>query len=110
MAEEWLILAPIAGLASIVVALILYRYVRKQDPGTEKMKEIAAAIKEGADAFLKRQYRTLAIFGAVMAALLFIFLPKPFFNGGVLALAYIVGAICSGLAGYFGMDIAVGRM
>lgn len=61
MAEEWLILAPLTGLVSVIVALILYRYVRKQDPGTEKMKEITAAITEGAQAFLKRQYKTLAI-------------------------------------------------
>lgn len=107
MVEEWIFLAPISGLASIAVALALRQYVRGQDAGTEKMSEIAAAITEGAKAFLARQYRTLAIFAAVMAILLFTFIPKPFFNGGALAIAYVIGAICSGLAGYLGMDIAV---
>jgi K(+)-stimulated pyrophosphate-energized sodium pump len=107
MAEEWILLAPASGLASIAIALALRQYVRKQDAGTEKMGEIAAAITEGAKAFLARQYKTLAIFGAVMSILLFTFLPEPFFKGGLLAVAYIIGAVCSGLAGYLGMDIAV---
>jgi len=107
MAANLIVFVPLAGLASIAIALVLYGYVIKRDPGTEKMQQIAAAIKEGAHAFLQRQYQTLAIFGAIMALLLFIFLPKPFFNGAHLAMAYVIGATCSGMAGYFGMEVAV---
>ena len=66
---EWL-LAPISALISIVAVLYLFYYVNKQDSGNKKMQEIAGAIKEGADAFLKREYRTLAYFVIIVAIVL----------------------------------------
>ena len=59
MFEPWLI-APIAALISILAGLYFYRYVDKQDSGTERMKEISEAIKEGSKAFLKREYTKIA--------------------------------------------------
>lgn len=96
-----LILAPVSGLVSIFFAIYLYYYVKKQEVGTPRMKEIADAITEGANAFLKRQYKTLAIFVVILSVIITIFLN---FNT---ALAYILGSVCSGLAGYFGMNVAL---
>jgi K(+)-stimulated pyrophosphate-energized sodium pump len=110
--EEWLI-APISALISLLVALYLYYYVKKQDAGTKRMQEIAGAIKEGANAFLKREYKTLAIFVVAVAVLLGIFVPEPIWitktmtKNISLALAYVFGSLSSALAGYFGMDVAL---
>ena len=62
-----LMIAPISGIVSIIVALYLYFYVKKQNAGTPKMKEISYAIREGAITYLKREYKTLAIFVAILA-------------------------------------------
>ncbi|MDH5266911.1 MAG: sodium-translocating pyrophosphatase [Candidatus Bathyarchaeota archaeon] len=110
--EEWLI-APISALISLFVALYLYFYVKKQDAGTNRMQEISGAIKEGANAFLKREYTTLAIFAVVVAVLLGIFVPEPIWitetkiKNISLALAYLFGSFSSALAGFFGMDVAL---
>lgn len=111
MFEPWLI-APLSALISILVGLYFYRYVDKQDSGTKKMQEIASAIKEGANAFLKREYTTLAIFVVIVATLLCIFLPSPLWmtseplKNVQLAIAYLFGSFCSALAGVLGLSIA----
>jgi len=110
--ELWII-APLAALVSIVAAAYLLMYVNKQDSGTAKMREIAGAIQEGANAFLKREFLYLSVFVAIMAMVLCIFLPEPIWltetitENLSLASAYIFGSICSGLAGYFGMTVAL---
>jgi len=110
--EEWLI-APISAVISLLVALYLYYYVKKQDSGTKRMREISDAIKEGADAFLRREYSILAIFVVIVAIVLGIFLPEPIWtttnavSNLSLALAYMFGSFCSALAGLLGMDVAV---
>jgi len=109
--QPWLI-APIAALISILAGLYFYRYVDKQDSGTERMKEISDAIKEGSKAFLKREYTILAIFVVVVGTLMGIFLPSPVWTSAdpiqniSLTLSYFFGAFLSALAGYVGMDIA----
>ena len=106
---EWFLIAPIAGLASIALAGYLYRYVTSQESGTERMREIAGAIKEGAKAYLRRQNLTLAVFVAVMAAVLgvlFAFL-KSVPHGISIAVAYAFGSVCSTVAAYVGMMAAV---
>jgi len=111
MFEPWLI-APIAALISILAGLYFYRYVDKQDSGTERMQEISDAIKEGSKAFLKREYTILAIFVVIVGALVGIFLPSPVWTTAepiknlTLSLSYFFGAFLSALAGYVGMDIA----
>jgi K(+)-stimulated pyrophosphate-energized sodium pump len=108
--EPWLI-APIASIVSILVGIYFYRYVEKQSSGTEKMREISDAIRTGARAFLKREYTTLAIFVAIIAVLLLIFVPAPIWSGSPLnnlslALAYLFGSTFSALAGFLGLNIA----
>ena len=109
--ESWLI-APLSALVSIIVGLYFYHYVDKQDSGPERMQEIASAIKEGASAFLKREYTTLAIFVVIVAALLCIFLPSPLWmtseplKNVQLTIAYMFGSFCSALAGVLGLNIA----
>jgi len=111
MIDPWLI-APISAIISILVGLYFYRYVDKQDSGTEKMKDISSAIRIGANAFLKREYTILAVFVVVVAALIGVFLPTPIwtsaniFSNISLSSAYMFGAFCSALAGFFGLDIA----
>jgi len=107
----WL-LAPASALTSIAVGLYLFYYVNKQSSGTKKMQQISAAIKEGANAFLRREYTILAVFVLVVATLIGVFLPAPLWTNGnpidnlSSALAYLFGAFCSALAGFFGMDVA----
>jgi len=96
-----LIIAPISGIASIIVAIYLYFYVKNQNVGTPKMKDVSDAIREGAVAYLKRQYMTLTVFSAIIAILIAVLLD---YNQ---AIAYIIGSICSALAGFLGMDIAL---
>lgn len=111
MLDPWLI-APISAIISILAGLYFYYYVNKQDSGTPKMKDVSSAIKEGAKAFLKREYTILTIFVVVVGSLIGIFLPTPIWTNPnpvqnvTLSLAYFFGAFLSALAGYFGMDIA----
>lgn len=111
MFDPWLI-APLSALVSILVGLYFYRYVDKQDSGTQRMQDIAAAIREGANAFLKREYTTLAVFVIIVATLIVVFLPSPLWLssnplGNVqLTLAYMFGSFCSALAGFLGMNVA----
>jgi K(+)-stimulated pyrophosphate-energized sodium pump len=111
MIEVWFI-APLSALISIVVGFYFLRYVNKQDSGSEKMKEISGAIKEGAAAFIRREYTTLAIFVIVVAILIGVFLPQPIWASDDLMLnlqlpiAYMFGSFCSALAGYLGLNVA----
>ena len=109
--NAWLI-APLVAVLSILTGLYILRWVKAQDPGSERTRFIGGAIKEGSQAFLNRMFSTLAIFVAIMAAILFVFLPHPLWltstpmNNVLLAVAYIFGSLCSGVAGYVGMDVA----
>jgi K(+)-stimulated pyrophosphate-energized sodium pump len=100
------------AILSILTGLYILRWVKSQDPGSERTRFIGGAIKEGSQAFLSRMYRTLAMFVAVMSLVLFVFLPHPIWltstpmNNVMLAVAYLFGSLCSGVAGYIGMDVA----
>jgi K(+)-stimulated pyrophosphate-energized sodium pump len=100
MIIDWTI-APITASISILVAIYLYFYINKQSSGTEKMKEIAGAIQEGARAFLKVEFKYLAVFVVVVAVILGIFLDP------IMSIAYIFGSVCSALAGFLGMTVAL---
>ena len=95
----WLIIA--SGVLAIVYGIWAVRSILAADAGNEKMQEIAAAIQEGASAYLSRQYRTIAIVGVAIAALV------AYFLGLKVALGFIIGATLSGLAGYVGMLVSV---
>jgi K(+)-stimulated pyrophosphate-energized sodium pump len=92
--------ALICGAAGVIYALLTAGWVTKQDAGNERMQEISNAVKEGAQAFLAREYKTVAIVGVVLCVLLF-------FLGKWIAIGFIIGAVGSALAGYIGMMISV---
>src|ERR1700689_5397626 len=98
MQTLWLIVA--CGVLAIVYAIWATRSVLSADAGSEKMQEIAAAIHEGAQAYLKRQYSTIAVVGVV------IFLVVGYFLGWLVAIGFAVGAILSGSAGFIGMNVS----
>jgi len=92
-----------AGVVAILFAFWKTAWINKQDAGTDKMKEIGAAIRTGAMAFLKRQYKVLAIFVVTVAILLAIGNKD---NQRLVAVSFAVGAFCSALSGFFGMRVA----
>ena len=99
---ELLFLAPAIGVVALLVALVFAKRVTAVDAGTDRMKEIAGYIHEGAMAFLKREYKMIAIFVAV----LFVILTVTPGLGLTTAICFLVGAIFSILAGFFGMQVA----
>jgi len=98
---DWIAwMAPAAAVFGIAVALYLASWVLKQDAGNDKMKEISQATQEGALAFLKREYRILAIFALIVAVVLGLTVHV------LTAAAFLTGALLSALAGFFGMYVA----
>jgi K(+)-stimulated pyrophosphate-energized sodium pump len=96
---DWLVLA--CGLLALTYGAITARIVLAAPTGNERMREIAAAIQEGARAYLNRQYTTIAIVGVIIGAILF------FTLGGYVVIGFAIGSILSGLAGYVGMNVSV---
>ena len=111
----WIV--PAAGIITIIFALLLIRNVMKRPTGTPKMKEIGDIIFRGAWAFLKRQYSTIAMYSVAIAIIIGVLVGvlggtevkgySPLDIGWRTGVAFLVGAFCSGLAGFLGMYIAV---
>lgn len=99
-------LVPLAGVLALVYAWFKTQWVTKQDVGTPEMADLAKSIAEGARAFLRQEYRVLVVFVAVVAVLLaFANMSQPQ-SSWLIAVSFIVGAFCSGLAGFIGMNVA----
>ncbi|QTD52958.1 sodium-translocating pyrophosphatase [Sulfidibacter corallicola] len=101
-----LYLFPAAGLVALGFAWFKAMQVNKEEVGTEKMAKIAGHIREGAMAFLAREYKVLSAFVLVVAILLAWQNASDSESSALIALSFIVGALCSGFAGFFGMRIA----
>ncbi len=115
----WLFISIGASVLSIAVALYLYFWVKRQTPGTEKAQEVASWIREGAQTYLRRLYIALTVVALVLGfiiAVIFSFDLTEIASGSAdlnpakgisMAVAFVGGAVCSAIAGYMGMGIAV---
>ena len=96
-----LLLVAAASILSIVYICYLIWRILRENEGTDRMKEISSYIREGANAYMKRQYSVIAIIIVIIAAVIAIFVGRP------VALAYVIGAACSALTGFIGLHIAI---
>lgn len=105
-----LLIVSLIAVAGLGFAAYLAYWILSHDEGSDEMKSVAQAIQEGAMAFLHREYKVLTLFIIILTPILWYFLDDPntpINEGKYTAISFIVGALCSGLAGYLGMRIAV---
>jgi K(+)-stimulated pyrophosphate-energized sodium pump len=98
-----ILFALICGIAGVIYGIITAIWVNKQDAGNQKMIDISNAVKEGANAFIAREYRTVAVVAVILVAILF-FVPA---LGKWAALGFIIGTVGSALAGFIGMWVSL---
>jgi K(+)-stimulated pyrophosphate-energized sodium pump len=98
---DYVLVAIACGIAAVFYGLVTTQQVLKASPGNARMQEIAAAIQEGAQAYLNKQYGAIAIVGVIVAALVW------WFFGVYGAVGFLLGAVLSGVTGYIGMNVSV---
>src|SRR5882672_9994913 len=104
--DKLIYLVPVMGLVGLVYTLIKFFWVSKQDAGTDRMKEISNYIAEGAMAFLKAEWKILGYFAVIVALLLGFMGSRSETSHWSIAIAFIIGAFFSALAGFIGMKAA----
>ena len=108
--STFLWIAMSVGVLGLIFALFLARSVLKYDTGTEEMRVISNAIREGAEAFMSRQYTSIAALAVVLAIALYVgyrFSPFTAPMAGKVVISFLIGAVCSGFAGYTGMFVSI---
>jgi len=105
MGQNLIYVVPALGVLALLYVVWRSAWVSKQEEGTERMQRIAKAIYEGAMAFLKAEYKILGIFVAVVAVLLAVS-ANPVTSSWLVGVSFVIGAICSALAGFIGMRVA----
>jgi K(+)-stimulated pyrophosphate-energized sodium pump len=109
--EKFMYFSIVVSVAAFLFAGWLYLWVKKQPSSNKKVAEIGKLIRDGANVFLRKEYKILAIFSGVVAVLLFLFLPSPIWKGKfaanlTMALSYIAGTVFSGIAGKIGIQVS----
>ncbi len=119
MSQTWLFVGILSGLLSVGVAILLYYWVMRQDAGSEKAQQVAGWIRDGAASYLKKLYTALTLVAVILGiiiAIVFSFDLTQLGSASVdfqpikgleMAFAFILGAVCSAVAGYIGMSVAV---
>ena len=110
-ANAWAWIALVISIASFVVAAYFYKWVKKLPVANARLEEVGKLIRDGAFTFLKREYRILGVFAAVVMVLIVLFFPEPVWHGDPMknvqmAIIYLFGTVLSALAGYVGISIA----
>jgi K(+)-stimulated pyrophosphate-energized sodium pump len=103
---NWIFIIPALGIVALIFAFIKTKWISSLDPGTERMVEISGFVRDGAMAFLKREYKVLAVFVIVVAALLAYANWNSPESSPIIAISFVLGAFSSALAGFFGMRVA----
>ena len=119
VSQPWIFVSILAGIGSVGVAIGLYRWVNRQDPGSERAQEVASWIREGAQTYLRRLYLALTLVAVALGIIIAIVFSFDIEHLGVgaagvnpargirMALAFVSGSVCSAIAGYMGMSVAV---
>ena len=119
ISQLWIFVAILAGVVSLGVAIWLYRWVNRQDAGSERAQEVASWIREGAKSYLRRLYMALTLVAVALSVIIAVVFSFDIEHLGMeavavnpsrgitMALAFVAGAVCSAVAGYMGMTVAV---
>jgi K(+)-stimulated pyrophosphate-energized sodium pump len=107
LASHSVLIALVCGAAAVVYGLVLTRWVLAQPQGNERMREIAAAVQEGAAAYLRRQYTTIAVVAVVVTVVIAVAGAWTSDLGPKVAIGFVIGAALSALTGFIGMNVAV---